>query len=76
MVYDGLHASIITKLPFLSDFILCWKRFFLDLRICVCYNRHLGRLAQWLERCVDIAEVTGPNPVSPMFGETVECKDE
>ena len=27
-----------------------------------------GRLAQRLERCVDIAEVTGSNPVSPMLG--------
>ncbi len=25
----------------------------------------MGRLAQWLERCVDIAEVTGSSPVSP-----------
>ena len=25
-----------------------------------------GRLAQWLERCVDIAEVTGSSPVSPI----------
>ena len=24
-----------------------------------------GRLAQWLERCVDIAEVTGSSPVLP-----------
>ena len=24
-----------------------------------------GRLAQWLERCVDIAEVTGSSPVPP-----------
>ncbi len=55
---------------------MCSKRLFLDLRIYVCYNRHLGRLAQWLERCVDIAEVTGSNPVSPMFGEIVECKYE
>ena len=26
----------------------------------------VGRLAQWLERCVDIAEVTGSSPVSPI----------
>ena len=25
----------------------------------------MGRLAQWLERVVDIDEVTGANPVSP-----------
>ena len=28
-------------------------------------ERWHGRLAQWIERCVDIAEVTGSNPVSP-----------
>ena len=26
----------------------------------------VGRLAQWLERCVDIAEVTGSSPVLPI----------
>ena len=35
-----------------------------------------GRLAQWLERCVDIAEVTGSNPVSPILDEGELCDSE
>ncbi len=37
-----------------------------DIRRAICYNHIQGRLAQRLERCVDIAEVTGSNPVSPI----------
>jgi hypothetical protein len=34
--------------------------------------REGGRLAQRLERCVDIAEVTGSNPVSPTIIRTTK----
>ncbi len=33
-----------------------------------------GRLAQWLERCVDIAEVTGSNPVLPILGREIRMR--
>ena len=49
-------TTVFSDFPHVLNVCLVW----------LCLIKSLnGRLAQWLERCVDIAEVTGSNPVLP-----------
>ena len=62
-------AGILSALKAISSHLF-------DLRRAICYNRWEGRLAQWLERCVDIAEVAGSSPVLPITVQNNKMKTE